>query len=78
MSKGIQKYSVTLKGHRTSISLEPLFWETLHQMAESQNKPLHTLISEIEETHLISGIPGNLSSTLRLYILKELLKYKSI
>lgn len=74
MSHGIQKYSVTLKGHRTSISLEPLFWETLNQMAKTQNKPLHTFISEIEETMLTLEAPGNLSSALRLYILKELLK----
>lgn len=73
MQNRIQKYSVTLKGHRTSISLEPLFWETLTQMAKSQNKPLNTLISEIEEFSLTEGTSGNLSSALRLYVLKELL-----
>lgn len=75
MTPFIQKYSVTLKGHRTSISLEPLFWETLNCCAKKQKKPLSTLISDIEEDLLKSNSSANLSSFIRIYILQELLAH---
>ncbi len=75
MTPFIQKYSVTLKGHRTSISLEPLFWKILNHFAKIQKKALSTLISDIEEELLKSKSSANLSSFIRLYILQELLKH---
>ncbi|MBS0184748.1 MAG: ribbon-helix-helix domain-containing protein [Proteobacteria bacterium] len=71
----MQKYSVTLKGHRTSISLEPLFWEALNHFAKIQKKAVSTLISDIEEELLKSHSSANLSSFIRIYILQELLKH---
>ncbi|HQS85073.1 MAG: hypothetical protein B7Y25_08660 [Alphaproteobacteria bacterium 16-39-46] len=75
MTPFIQKYSVTLKGHRTSISLEPLFWDVLNHFAKNQKKALSTLISDIEEELLKSKSSANLSSFIRLYILQELLNH---
>jgi len=75
MTPFIQKYSVTLKGHRTSISLEPLFWQILNHFAKLQKKAISTLISDIEEELVKSHSSANLSSFIRTYILHELLNH---
>ena len=70
MSQGsskIVKHSVTLYKHRTSISLENIFWEGLRTLAKLENKSLNELISEIDKGHT-----GNLSSALRVYIMDNL------
>ena len=70
----IRKYSVTLKGHRTSISLEPLFWTLLNEIAQRDHKPLPSLISEIEEAMYRASQASNLSSQIRLYVVNDFLK----
>jgi predicted DNA-binding ribbon-helix-helix protein len=60
----IRKRSVVLAGHRTSISLEPEFWEALRRLAERSGVSLNRLVAEIDERR-----SGNLSSALRLYVL---------
>ena len=59
-----QKHSVTVAGHRTSITLEVAFWESLKEIAVSKGKSVNCLIGEIDEAH-----PENLSSALRVFIL---------
>jgi predicted DNA-binding ribbon-helix-helix protein len=63
----LQKHSVTLWGHRTSITLEKLFWDELKNCALEDNKTLKHFIEEVDEHR-----SGNLSSALRVYILKRL------
>jgi predicted DNA-binding ribbon-helix-helix protein len=58
------KRSVTVAGHRTSITLEGAFWDSLREIADSQNKSVNTLIAEIDRQQ-----PENLSSALRVFIL---------
>jgi predicted DNA-binding ribbon-helix-helix protein len=60
----IQKRSVLLAGHKTSISLEPQFWEALRLLAERRGLSLNRLVAEIDERRA-----GNLSSALRLHVL---------
>ncbi len=60
------KRSVTIAGHRTSISLEPEFWDALLEIADSQKKPTQRLIEEIDEARSGEG----LSSAVRVYVLK--------
>lgn len=69
MSKkgAIQKRSVVLAGHRTSVSLEPAFWDELRGLAAARGLSLNQLVTEID-----SGRTGNLSSALRLYVLAEI------
>ena len=43
------KRSVTLHGHRTSITLEKPFWEELQKIAEAQSKSVNKIIAEIDE-----------------------------
>jgi len=59
-----QKHSVTVAGHRTSITLEVAFWESLKEIATAKNKSVNCLIAEIDVAQ-----PENLSSALRVYIL---------
>lgn len=61
----MQKRSLTIAGHRTSLALEPAFWEGLEAMAASRNLPLAALIRKIDEAR---GEP-NLSSAVRVAVL---------
>ncbi len=73
----MHKRSVTIDGHRTSISLEDAFWAELSQLARGRDLSLNALVAEIDHARGISrtGSPGgNLSSALRLYVLEELKK----
>ena len=63
-----QKHSLTVAGHRTSLSLEPEFWEALRQFASQQEKSIAALVAEIDGTR---G-DKNLSSAIRVWILKRL------
>jgi predicted DNA-binding ribbon-helix-helix protein len=67
MSGGIRKRSVTLAGHRTSVSVEDEFWEALKALAQQQHLTLAELLTRIDTDR-----PGNLSSAVRLYVLKSL------
>jgi predicted DNA-binding ribbon-helix-helix protein len=59
----MKKYSVTLQGHRTSLSLEPVFWEALKAAAANEGKPLAQLVSEIDH-----GRSTGLSSAIRVWL----------
>ncbi|MBM3928448.1 MAG: ribbon-helix-helix domain-containing protein, partial [Sphingomonadales bacterium] len=45
---GPVKRSVTIAGHQTSISLEPVFWTALEQAAAEEGLPLNALIAQID------------------------------
>ena len=62
----MQKRSLTLAGHRTSVALEPDFWAALEAMAAARELPLSVLIREIDERR--EG--DNLSSALRIAVLR--------
>ncbi len=67
-----QKRSITVAGHRTSITLENDFWESLKDIAKIRGQSVNTLIAEID-----AGQPDNLSSALRVFIL-EFYKKRSL
>ncbi len=60
------KRSVTIAGHRTSVSLEGEFWDALNEIAMEKKRPLARMIDEIDKRE---GRDQNLSSALRLYVL---------
>ena len=68
----MQRYSVTLHGHRTSVSLEPEFWIALKQEAEKDGMSVASLIQRIDDERLNAGLPSGLSSALRVYLLQSL------
>ena len=61
----MEKRSLSIAGHRTSIALEPEFWTGLETMAAAKGLPLAALIREIDEGR---GAP-NLSSSVRVAVL---------
>lgn len=61
------KRSIKLSGHATSISLEDEFWVELKRLAAAQGQSMSSLVEEIDEAR-----EGNLSSALRLYVLKAI------
>ncbi len=67
MTKPIQKYSLTIKRHRTSISLEEPFYEALVEVAREKGMSLPELIGEIDQQKRQSG----LSSAIRIYLLNH-------
>lgn len=67
----MKKISVSLSGHQTSISLESEFIAALTKIARSRKKPLASIISEIDATR---GPNENLSSAIRVYVLKYFYK----
>ena len=63
----MQKRSMTIHGHRTSISLEELFWVTLNDIAKARKQSLPSLVQIIDKDRA-----GGLSSAIRVFILAEL------
>ena len=63
------KHSVTLKGHRTSVSLEDEFWAEFRAIAEEKDMPINALVAEIDAAR---GMETGLASAIRLYVLREL------
>lgn len=63
----VEKRSVTIRGHRTSVSLEAPFWDALKEKAAAEDRSLSSLIAEVDE-----ATDGNLSSALRVHVLEWL------
>lgn len=69
MSEQLRRRSVTIAGHRTSVSLEDPFWEQLKNIAAERNISIANVVAEVDK-----GRQSNLSSALRVFVLKELMK----
>ena len=59
------KRSLTIAGHRTSLALEPEFWQALDEMSAVRGLSLANLVREIDDTHT----SGNLTSAIRVAVL---------
>ena len=66
MKSAIVKRSIVIRGHKTSVSLEDAFWRGLKEIARSRGMTLSKIIGFIDghRNH------GNLSSTIRLFVLE--------
>lgn len=62
------KRSVEIAGHKTSISLEPLFWDMLRAEAEAEGVPINALVARIDEERIRSATPPGLASAVRLWL----------
>ncbi len=62
-----RKRSVLIAGHPTSISLEAEFWDALKDIAGRRDCSVAALIAEIDSTRT-----GNLSSAVRVFVLRDL------
>jgi predicted DNA-binding ribbon-helix-helix protein len=63
-----EKHSLTLRGHRTSVSLEPEFWQAFRQIAAEKHIPINALAAEIDEAR---GVDRGLASAIRVYVLNH-------
>jgi predicted DNA-binding ribbon-helix-helix protein len=62
------KRSVTIAGHETSISLEPLFWQALERSARELGIPINALVARIDAARIEAEWPPNLTSALRQWL----------
>jgi predicted DNA-binding ribbon-helix-helix protein len=62
------KHSVEIAGHRTSISLEPLFWDWLKEAAVTEGVPLARLVARIDAERLRATRPPGLAGAIRLWL----------
>lgn len=62
------KRSVEIAGHKTSVSLEPLFWNLLRQAASEEGIPLNALVARIDAERIYAETPPGLAGALRLWL----------
>ncbi len=62
------KHSLTIAGHATSLTLEPIFWDALQAAALAEGKALAALVAEIDEARTT-----NLSSAVRVWLFQRAL-----
>lgn len=64
------KRSLIIAGHSTSLSLEQPFWEALQEIADKEQLSVAALVERLDHQRTLDPQAGNLSSYLRVYILK--------
>jgi len=67
------KRSVEIAGHKTSISLEPLFWDMLRAAALKEGLPINALVARIDAKRISADVPPGLASALRLWCAARLM-----
>jgi predicted DNA-binding ribbon-helix-helix protein len=65
MKSPVVKRSIVVAGHKTSVSLEEAFWNGMKEISALRNMTLSELVGEIDGNRQ----RGNLSSTIRLFVL---------
>lgn len=63
-----QKHSLTLRGHRTSVSLEPEFWAAFQEIAAQKSMSINALAADLDATR--DGDAG-LATAIRLFVLRH-------
>ena len=66
------KRSVEIAGHKTSISLEPLFWDLLLEAAEREGVPINALVARIDAERIEAERAPGLATAVRLWLTDEL------
>ncbi|MDE4174660.1 ribbon-helix-helix domain-containing protein [Phaeobacter sp. PT47_59] len=74
MNSRPKKHSLTLRGHRTSVSLEDEFWAAFRAIAADEGRAINELAAEIDESR---GTDCGLASAIRLYVLRHLQQRQS-
>ncbi|MFN2099485.1 ribbon-helix-helix domain-containing protein [Altererythrobacter sp. MF3-039] len=65
------KRSVQIEGHKTSISLEPIFWDMLVEAADSEGIAINALVARIDEERIRSDTPPGLASAVRVWLVSQ-------
>jgi predicted DNA-binding ribbon-helix-helix protein len=70
MSAPPEKHSLSLRGHRTSVSLEAEFWREFRRIAGEDGKPINALAAEIDAER---DPDTGLASAIRVFVLNRVL-----
>lgn len=70
-SSGLQKRSMRIAGHRTSLALEQEFWSALERIARSRSMTLPVLIASIDERRAKGTPEASLASAVRVFVLEN-------
>ena len=62
-----QKRSLTLNGHKTSVTLEDRFWRAVRIIAKNKNISVSALVAEIDSDR---DLNSSLASTIRDFVLR--------
>jgi predicted DNA-binding ribbon-helix-helix protein len=62
------KRSIEIAGHKTSISLEPLYWELLKQAARAEALPINALVARIDAERIQAPAPPGLAGAVRIWL----------
>ena len=62
------KRSVEIAGHKTSISLEPVFWDMLRAAAAREDLPINALVARIDAERLEADRPPGLAGAIRVWL----------
>lgn len=68
MSARPAKRSLTLRGHRTSVSLEDAFWQAFRDIAREKAQPINALAAEVDADR---GMDSGLASAIRVFVLRH-------
>ena len=63
-----KKFSVRIDGHRTSISLEPMFWEMLTAAAAARSLSINALVAQIDAERIRAATPPGLAGAIRIWL----------
>ncbi len=66
------KHSVEIAGHKTSVSLEPLFWGMLNNAAARYRLPINALIARIDAERIAAATSPGLATAIRLWVVADL------
>jgi len=67
----MQKRSLSIHGHRTSLALEPEFWTVIDKAVSSSEKSFARFIRDLDDIRTESGTSQNLASYLRVWVLER-------
>ena len=62
------KRSIAIAGHKTSISLEPVFWDALKTAAAREGVPVSALVARIDAERIRAETPPGLASAIRVWL----------
>lgn len=65
------KRSIAIAGHKTSISLEPVFWEALRAAAAREDVPISALVARIDAERIQAQTPPGLASAIRVWLVAQ-------
>lgn len=66
------KRSIEIAGHKTSITLEPVFWDMLRDAARDRGVPVNAIVAQIDAERLDADEPTGLASAIRQWLVGRL------